>query len=381
MLTPSGVALMHNVESKVNAFATSRSERPRWQSLMSFFYPPTGRLGEDVPLLSQEEIEAALNAAFTGAGGMPGVAYPPPLGDGLFGYTGTKLTREAGGWASQFARSEVDLTADSSSDAVSSAWVSELNNVNPNPSSCEFTFAAPSLLDYIILQLVHQDLYKAVYALAFVGLCMLVHTGSIVMSLFGVVNSVLAFPLGYAVYREVLGCVYRSTHCRLQTATCGPRGIAIALCSTPILLSLAGAHETSATNNATRAILRTFRPRTIERFGRLFHRFTQGYHSPRALLFYRVHQTRTPWCLQSARLCYGQHHLTPFLTNARMYATPGTEICQCCLYVLFSWCWASQLTTFSSLSTIGGSRIAASPSKPGSATLSVLLPRRVCLQR
>jgi len=350
---------------------------------MSFFYPPTGRLGEDVPLLSQEEIEAALNAAFIGAGGMPGVAYPPPLGDGLFGYTGTKLTREAGGWTSQFARSEVDLTADSSSDAVSSAWVSELNNVNPNPSSCEFTFAAPSLLDYIILQLVHQDLYKAVYALAFVGVCMLIHTGSIVMSLFGVVNSVLAFPLGYAVYREVLGCVYRSTQCRLQTVSCGPRGIAIALCSTPVLLSLAGAHETCATNksDACDSLHTPFARAPLNVLAASFivsHEVTTHLEHCSFIALIRLALSGV---YKTHDFVTVEHHLTPFLTNARMYATPGTEICQCCLCVLFSWCWASQLTTFSSLSTIGGSRIAASPSRPGSATLSVLLPRRVCLQR
>ena len=83
--------------------------------------------------------------------------------------------------------------------------MNELDGINPDPDSCQFTYAASSLLDYIIIQLVRQDLYKALYALAFVGICMLVHTGSLVLSLFGVVNSVLAFPLGYAMYREVFG--------------------------------------------------------------------------------------------------------------------------------------------------------------------------------
>lgn len=73
------------------------------------------------------------------------------------------------GWTSQYVRSQVSTSASEDGTDVA-AWVEKLQTVNPDPDAVEFTYAAPSIINYIILSMVHKDLYIAVYALGFVGI-------------------------------------------------------------------------------------------------------------------------------------------------------------------------------------------------------------------
>lgn len=79
------------------------------------------------------------------------------------------MLRGVDGWTSQYVRTQMETSA-STSTADVKAWVDKLRSANTAPSWCELTFAAPSIINYIILTLVHEDLFHAIYALAFVGI-------------------------------------------------------------------------------------------------------------------------------------------------------------------------------------------------------------------
>ena len=66
-------------------------------------------------------------------------------------------------------------------------------------------YASSGIFNYQILQMLHSDTYYVIYALVFVAGYMLLHTGSLFLTLIGILNILCAFPLGYFVYREAFG--------------------------------------------------------------------------------------------------------------------------------------------------------------------------------
>ena len=74
-------------------------------------------------------------------------------------------------------------------------------------------YASSEIFNYQILQMVYADIYYVIYALVFVAGYMLFHTGSLFLTIVGIVNILCAFPLGYFLYREIFGLQNLSILC------------------------------------------------------------------------------------------------------------------------------------------------------------------------
>eukprot|EP00041_Stephanoeca_diplocostata_P037339 m.1407419 g.1407419 ORF g.1407419 m.1407419 type:complete len:1419 (+) comp25018_c0_seq4:288-4544(+) len=205
MITPDNVRIMHAIESKLAAAAVDRGFTPTINSLTKFFFPANGRYNEDVDTPSDAQVASSMNMALDGTGGQGGVLYPATLGEtALFAYGSKDMGLSDGQWSAEYLRAEISGIGGSDATNVRT-WITELENANSDPDQVDFMFASSEIFSEQIMSMLLDDAYIAMYALIFVVSYMLFHTGSLFLTLIGLLNTVGAFPVGYGLYREIFG--------------------------------------------------------------------------------------------------------------------------------------------------------------------------------
>lgn len=204
MITPKNVLAMQRIENTLAEFGVEQGYEPSFNSLSAFFFPPGGQYGQPAVEPTQAQVTSSMNVAYRGSGGQPGTTYPSSLGStATAAYASQDLVQQEGVWSAAYLRAEITGIGDSSTANVE-AWVNVLESANTE-SSVDFIFASEEIFGIQIMNMLYADAYYAMYALIFVVSFMLFHTGSLFLTLMGLLNTIGAFPVGYAVYRECFG--------------------------------------------------------------------------------------------------------------------------------------------------------------------------------
>jgi hypothetical protein len=93
MLTPSGMQLVHQIESELGRFAASRGETVVWRSTMLYVFPPTGEYGGTLVAPSMDQIQVCTPTLRASASALCSVSH---IRRSLTGWTQHGLQRDWG---------------------------------------------------------------------------------------------------------------------------------------------------------------------------------------------------------------------------------------------------------------------------------------------
>eukprot|EP00039_Didymoeca_costata_P010145 m.136049 g.136049 ORF g.136049 m.136049 type:complete len:2274 (-) comp14722_c0_seq4:389-7210(-) len=205
MFTSERLKEMRDSEARIARFAFERTgswpQDECFSTITRYLYDDAHG-STDVPLKTQDEITVAMNyGASDPSTQIPGK--PAPLGSEFYTYLGSNQrspTNEDPYWFSTYVRSQLFIQ-ETLTDPSIEKWVDFLEG--ESPEGVRLVYVQSDIFTYQILEMLKSDIMWAAYALAFVALYMLFHTGSLFLTFAGILNIILAFPIAYWIYREI----------------------------------------------------------------------------------------------------------------------------------------------------------------------------------
>eukprot|EP00039_Didymoeca_costata_P002865 m.63222 g.63222 ORF g.63222 m.63222 type:complete len:1178 (+) comp11570_c0_seq2:321-3854(+) len=199
MLTPENLNSMHKAERQIYSFIEDREGiSPNLDSILKYIYPPDGvYVTDDLPVLQHEYIVQQISYA---AQKKQAEGLPPPLGSEFYKFVSPDCT--ARNLKARFVVSEIYVPT-SISDSTQAAYYSKLDELSND--NVVVVYYTADYKDYELDTLINHDLKLCLYAFLFVTCYMLFHTGSLFLTMCGVLNITFSFPVAYFIYRNIWG--------------------------------------------------------------------------------------------------------------------------------------------------------------------------------
>ena len=129
-----------------------------------------------------------------------GFPHPQPLGDAIFDLAGSDFV-PGPPWASEHLLVDLVVFEDVLKKDVKDAWIDFLESKTTDEATgVVLAYANKELTAYQLVTFLIEDVLLAGYALVFIAICIVLHTGSLFLTLAGILNMVLAWPYAYFMY-------------------------------------------------------------------------------------------------------------------------------------------------------------------------------------